>query len=179
MQNLALQVAEEVCVPHTDHWIKVVQRRTRAGLHHPWPGKGWLLGPVRGLVLATWVGYLGARAGPAGYFGARAGPDAGYLGWLLGCPCGAWCWLLGLATWVPVRGLVLLATWLLGCALVLVTWVCVLLASWCYLSWLLGCRHTNCLGQHEAHSEEPFTVSHRFCVSTPCLINETAFLASE
>ena len=53
------------------------------------------VGPPR--VLATWVGYLGARAGPG----------AGYLGWLLGCPCGAWCGLFALATWVPVRGLVL------------------------------------------------------------------------
>ena len=75
--------------------------------------------PVRGLVLASWVGYLRAHAGPGagylgwllacpllglvlatwvGYLGARAGPGAGYLGWLLGCPCVVWCWLLGLAT---------------------------------------------------------------------------------
>ena len=52
--------------------------------------------PVRGLVLATWVGYLGACRGPGW-------PGDGYLGWLLGCPCRA-------ATWVPVRGLVM-ATW--------------------------------------------------------------------
>ena len=40
------------------------------------------------------------RAICVGYLGARAGPGAGYLSWLLGCPCGAWCWLLGLATWL-------------------------------------------------------------------------------
>ena len=62
--------------------------------------------------MATWVGYwllglaTGARAGygAVGYFGANAGPGAACLGWLLGWPCGAWCWLLGLATWA-------LATW--------------------------------------------------------------------
>ena len=51
----------------------------------------WLLGlatwvPVQGLVLATWVNCFGARGPGAG----RAAPGAGYLGWLLGCPCGAW-----------------------------------------------------------------------------------------
>ena len=46
------------------------------------------------VLLATWVGCLAARAGPG----------AGYLGWLLGCPCKAWCWLLGLATWVGYLG---------------------------------------------------------------------------
>ena len=93
------------------------------------------------------------------------GWGVGYLGWLLGRPCGAWCRLLGLllecwlraaarallATWVVGWGL---AGWLLGCALVLATWVrvrgLVLLATWvargagCYLSWLLGCLHGAC-----------------------------------
>ena len=85
------------------------------------------------MLLATWIGYLGARAGPgAGYFGA-------------------WWWLFGLATGVPVRGLVLatwvgylgaragpgdagLATWVgyLGCRCG--AWWC-LCGAWC---WLLG-----------------------------------------
>ena len=45
------------------------------------------VGGLVGLVMATWVGYLGARAGPgaACYLGARAGPGDGYLGWLPGC----------------------------------------------------------------------------------------------
>ena len=114
------------------------------------------------LVLAAWVGYLVALSGPgAGYLGWLLGCPCGgllgaFLGWLLGCPLGAWCWLLGLATWVPSRGLVL-ATWVsyLG-AFLLATWVPVrglVLAAWVgylgagfgmlveHAAWLTSPRH--------------------------------------
>ena len=70
------------------------------------------------LKLATWVGYLGrVGSAAAGYLVARAGLVA--------------CWLLGLATWVPVWGL-------LGCPRGLV--------AGC-LGWLLGCPcGAGCLG---------------------------------
>ena len=140
-------------------WVGYLGARAGSGAGY----LGWLLGCQRGgLVLATcpcgaW--YLGARAGSgAGYLGwllARR-PGAGYLGWLLGCqrgglvlatcPCRGlagylgWWWLVGLATWVPARGLVL-AVGYLRAGLCAVGYLRARAGPGAagYLGWLLAC----------------------------------------
>ena len=120
---------------------------------------------MRGWVLATWVGYLGAgaelgatRVGNLGCPGRGSGYLA-WLRWLLGrCPCRAWCWLLGYlawlgATWAPAHclgagpGVGLGARlepgdgylgWLLGVLVqgpVVASWIG-FFGAWC--CWLLG-----------------------------------------
>ena len=82
---------------------------------------GWLLGLAAYLdvragpgvcgawLLAAWLlGLSDARAEP-GYLGAHAGSGAaGYLGEGAGSWC---CWILGLTTWMPVRGMLLRVSW--------------------------------------------------------------------